>query len=334
MSLMIIGPWSRPSRLQALSRSITQTVIVSVVALVIGALVISAMLLARFNVRATRADVRGAWRLALFVMIGYTAVWVLAAHHVPDVIQEASSLSRNFGSTLVSGALLWVTYIALEPYVRRLWPDGILGWTRLLSGYLRDPRVGRDVLTGCVFAVVLTLQRLGFELLPPLMGQAPSIPRFQNGVSTLSGMSELAGHAFDRAITGVFVAMFSVFGFVLLRLIFRRTSRAIAAWVLLLAVMQAPAVLTSGTSVWIGAAFGASVIAVLTIMIVRYGLLVTAVAYAMGNLLDDIPLTLSLSHWAATTSNLTILIVLVLTGFGFYAARASHPLLGKLMADG
>jgi hypothetical protein len=121
-----------------------------------------------------------------------------------------------------------------------------------------------------------------------------------------------------------------VFGFVLLRLIFRRTSLAIAAWVLLLAVTQAPAVLTSGTSVWIAAAFEASVITVLTIMIVRYGLLVTGVAYAVGNLLNDIPLTLSLSHWTATTSNLTLATVLALTCFGFYAARAGQPLFGNL----
>ena len=48
-------------------------------------------------------------------------------------------------------------YVALEPYVRRFWPDGILGWTRLLSGYVRDPRVGRDVLIGCVFAAAMAL---------------------------------------------------------------------------------------------------------------------------------------------------------------------------------
>ena len=87
--------------------------------------------------------------------------------------------------------------------------------------------------------------------------------------------------------------------------------------------------LTSGTSVWIAAAFQACMIAVLTIMVVRYGLLVTAVAFAVGSLLEDIPLTLSLSHWTATTSNLALATALAVTCFGFYAARAGQPLFGK-----
>ncbi len=332
VSLLIVGPWSRPTRMQALARSSAQTVLIGVATLVIVALVVAAMLLARYNVRARRADARGSWRLALFVMVGYSAAWVLATHHVPDVSQEMNSFSRNLGITLVLAALLWVTYTALEPYVRRFWPDGILGWTRLMSGYVRDPRVGRDVLAGCVFGAVLTLQELAYALLPPLLSRPPAIPRFQSEVGTLSGSSTLAAKMFDNLISGVFVAMFAVLGFVLLRLVLRRTSLTIAAWVVVLALFQATQVLMSGTSVWIAAAFQASLIAVLTIMVVRYGLLVTAVAFAMGNLLDDIPLTLSLSHWTATSSNLTLATALALACLGFYAARAGQPLFGKFEA--
>ena len=336
VSLLMVGPWSRPSRMQALTRSSAQTVLIGAVTVLIVVVMIAAMLLARYNVRARRADVRGAWRLALFVMAGYAAAWVLAAHHVPDVNQELSSFLRYFGSTLVAAALLWVTYVAVEPYVRRFWPDGILGWTRLLSGYVRDPRVGRDVLIGCVFAAVMALLNIFYELLPPLMGRPPAIPRFQNGVDALSGISELAGKIFDHLVSGVFVAMFAVLSFVLLRLIFRRTPLAIVAWVVVLALFQASQVLASGTSMWIAAAFQACMIAALTIMVVRYGLLVTAVAFAVGNILEDIPLTLSLSHWTATTSNLALATALALTFFGFYAARAGQPLFGKIddMANG
>jgi hypothetical protein len=27
-------------------------------------------------------------------------------------------------------AILWLVYIALEPYVRRNWPDSLISWTR------------------------------------------------------------------------------------------------------------------------------------------------------------------------------------------------------------
>jgi hypothetical protein len=135
---------------------------------------------------------------------------------------------------------------------------------------------------------------------------------------------------FDHVIAGLFVAMFAVLGFVLLRLIFRRTSLTIAVWVLVFALFQASQVLRSGTSVWIALAFQAWLIAVLTIMVVRYGLLVTAVAFAVGDILEDTPLTLSLSHWTATTANLALAVVLAVACFAFYAARAGQPLFGTL----
>jgi hypothetical protein len=330
VSLLIIGPWSRASRMQALTPSSAQTAVIGVVTILIIALAIAAMLLARHNVRARRADTRGAWRLALFVVVGSAGVfWVLAAHHVPDVNVEMNTFTRLLGNTLVAAGLLWVIYVAVEPYVRRFWPDGILGWTRLMSGYVRDPRVGRDVLAGCAFAAVLGLAEIIYELLPQLLGYPPPIPRFQDAVATLTGMSGFASEVFNNTVGAILVAMFAALGFVLLRLIVRRTSLAIAAFVLVLALFQSTQVLTSGTSVWVAAAYQTCMIATLTIMVVRHGLLVTAVALAVAGLLVDIPLTLSLSHWTATTSNLAVLSVITVACFGFYAARAGQPLFGK-----
>jgi hypothetical protein len=113
-------------------------------------------------------------------------------------------------------------------------------------------------------------------------------------------------------------------------LVFRRTSLAIVAWVLISALFLATQVLNSGTSVWIASAFQAATIVILTIMVVRYGVLVTAVAFVMAAYLDDFPLILSLSHWTAGTTNVTLAAVFALTGFGFYAARAGQPLFGTL----
>src|SRR5205085_8045647 len=139
-----------------------------------------------------RADARGASRLALFVIAGYALTLLVAGHHVADVNLEISSVLKTFGPVLVWAAMLWIIYVALEPYVRRFWPDGILGWTRLLSGYVRDPRVGRDVLIGCVIAVFLSLNDAISYLLPPLVGRAPAIPLFQPRVGTLAGTAALS----------------------------------------------------------------------------------------------------------------------------------------------
>jgi hypothetical protein len=40
-------------------------------------------------------------------------------------------------------------------------------------------------------------------------------------------------------------------------------------------------------------------------------------------------MTFDVSHWSATASNWTIAIVIVLTLFAFYAARAGQPLFGS-----
>ena len=50
-------------------------------------------------------------------------------------------------------AFVWLLYIALEPHLRRVWPETMIGWSRLLAGSVRDPLVGRDVLVGVLVAI-------------------------------------------------------------------------------------------------------------------------------------------------------------------------------------
>ena len=69
----------------------------------------------------------------------------------------ALPISRS-ALVLLSAAVAWVGYVAVEPLLRRQKPEWLISWTRLLAGGWRDPRVGRDVLVGmavgCALAVV------------------------------------------------------------------------------------------------------------------------------------------------------------------------------------
>jgi len=327
-SMFVLGPWARPTRMAPLTRTTTQAMLSAFVSLAVVALVIAALLIARWNVRAKRADTRGASRLAVFIMVGYAGCWLIAAHHVPDVNIEMNSFARSFGPVLVEAAVGWLIYTALEPYVRRFWPDGILGWTRLMSGYVRDPRVGRDVLIGSVIAVGLALVNALYNLAPRLLGLPPPTPTFQSNVSTLTSGATLVSLLFDDTVSGIFQAMFGVLAYVLMRLAFRRTAGAIAASAVLLAIVQSGEVLSSTAPTWIAALHQLIIIAVVVTTVVRYGLLVTAVASSLGNILERVPLTLSLSQWTASTSNLTVALVIALVCFGFYASRAGQSLFG------
>ena len=47
----------------------------------------------------------------------------------------------------------WIYYVALEPYVRRRWPQIMIAWSRLLGGGVRDALVGGHVLIGIAMGI-------------------------------------------------------------------------------------------------------------------------------------------------------------------------------------
>jgi serine/threonine-protein kinase len=83
--------------------------------------------------------------------------WLAAAHHVASFAREWGLFVRGCASALFDAGLVWLLYMALEPFIRWRWPDSIVGWTRLLGGGYRDPLVGRDILIGSLFGAGMTL---------------------------------------------------------------------------------------------------------------------------------------------------------------------------------
>ena len=90
----------------------------------------SSLLLAWRNIRAGRGDSGGAQKLAgVFLILGML-VWLLCANHVPQLFLELHSFFRVLGFILVPAAIVWMFYLALEPYVRRIWPETVISWSR------------------------------------------------------------------------------------------------------------------------------------------------------------------------------------------------------------
>ena len=88
---------------------------------------------------------------------------------------------------LISGALLWLAYLALEPFVRRHWPRGLISWTRLLDGRSADPFVGRDLLAGVLvgLAMASTFQLAGWA---KIWTNSPYRPNFYLVPNSLDGL--------------------------------------------------------------------------------------------------------------------------------------------------
>src|SRR5262249_38063081 len=89
------------------------------------------------NLRLGRGDWRGASRLALFVFVMNLLIGLSTARLSENGLLGVGwdlSDGRSFAHALIHGFEIWFAYMALEPYVRRLWPRMLVSWTRLLSG--------------------------------------------------------------------------------------------------------------------------------------------------------------------------------------------------------
>ena len=189
--------------------------------------------LARYNLRLGRGDRKGAKRLAIVVVCLSLLSGMLRAHHVPIAIAELEWLLFTTGLALLWGGFVWLMYISLEPHLRRVWPRALISWTRLLSGQVRDPLVGRDVLIGMFVGVTLMATLVArFRL----SGRAAPSDTLIRALESLSSTPHFANIAFAYQLVAVLqFSLGGAFLFLLARLIVRKTWPAVAlvivAWI-------------------------------------------------------------------------------------------------------
>ncbi|HJZ76663.1 MAG TPA: serine/threonine-protein kinase [Vicinamibacterales bacterium] len=325
VSFLLIGPWTVPTRMQSFQRPLSDRIGLAILVTVTIVLLAGAVMLARYNVRLGRADRRGATRVAVFVVCTELAAWLTGYHHVPDLRTEMLSFGAIASDAIALGVVLWIIYAALEPYARRFWPEMLLGWSRLLSGHVRDPRVGRDVLLGVAFGVAWFGLDIVRRLLPQAFGYPATVPRLGDA-TTLFGAAQTVSTWSTVILRDLQIAFGAVLLFVVLRLITRRASIAIALGMTI--VLYWWSSITVTPVLWIEVTYEIIVVAMFTFVLIRYGLLAAAVARILAGLCEAIPFTLQVSHWSATPSNWTVAAIVLLAVFGFYASRAGEPLFG------
>ena len=81
---------------------------------------VSAALLARRNVRLGRGNLNGAFRLAVAFAAAGTLADLLSTSTSVDAL--LTGLFFNLSWQFFLAVVVWLAYIAIEPYVRRLWP--------------------------------------------------------------------------------------------------------------------------------------------------------------------------------------------------------------------
>ena len=119
---------------------------------------------------------------------------------------------------------MWLAYLGIEPWIRRHWPASLISWSRLLSGAVRDPLVGRDVLIGLAFGAGTALvPELSEQVLTSVSGGVPT-PDF-NGVWALT----TPRYAFAMVVGGVSNALFNSLLLMVLYVVLRRLLRRAVA---------------------------------------------------------------------------------------------------------
>jgi serine/threonine-protein kinase len=144
----IVEPWTRPDRMPGASDTLGGAVEMSVLGVLLVIIIVAAAALAVGNLRRQRGDRRGAFRIAIFTFGVHLAIWLTRGHFNISFGTFAGFLVALATSTFYA-VTMWTVYIALEPYVRRRWPQALISWSTLWIGRVRDAVVGRDVLIGC-----------------------------------------------------------------------------------------------------------------------------------------------------------------------------------------
>jgi len=315
-----------PIRIEAGAYRGVPTFLNNMIALsILIALVLGGALLARRNLKLRRCDRSGADRLALACFCLLTLSWLLLINHVADFSGEFDRLFILIGKALVAVAVMWMWYVALEPYVRRRWPHALVSWSRLLAGRLRDPLVGRDVLAGGVFALGLSFVPSIHRWVWHALGQAVPQPAFWNWNLFLGPRFQI-GQFLE--VSAVFFALLILFLFLGLRLLLRRE------WLAFLAVIGLAAVLTFANApadeplamTLLSVVFDALFWIVIALVLVRYGLLalVFLLWFFFGPL--AIPAMFGLSGWQSEASWTAILFITAVTVYGFHTALAGRSL--------
>jgi serine/threonine-protein kinase len=319
----IRNDWTRPEREQSSPLTVGQHRIVAFYILLLVVLVSVAVVLAYRNISLGRGDRRGAFRLALGLAWLATASWALRAHHVADPTGELTGFARGAGFAVLVASLLWLFYLALEPYVRRLRPWTLVSWTRLLNGGVKDGVVGRDVLMGLAFGTSLTLVSLGARALFIWLGQperAPELLALDSLLSTRLLLSYVSGLPVSATLGGLALMLL----FLILRLLTRRDW--IAA-VLVVGVLVTGELAESGEqqqSLWLMLPLAALAWGTFLLLLLRFGVLAAITAVWTSNMLRIPALMYAPGSWVGTAVFVIVPLLLSTAVLAFRSATGGH----------
>jgi serine/threonine protein kinase len=319
----LLSPWDKPSRMEARPRSlenaISQWFSFGLLLTVLGV----GMWMALQNVKAGRGDLKGARRLTVFVVAVGMVNWVLLAHHVASTMESVLFILA-LSVSLFWGMVTWLLYAALEPYVRKYWPNTLISWSRMLSGQFKDPVFARDVLLGTLFGLLSALLEQLQPFVESWLGKAPGRPMGLTNAYALEGLRGSIATVLYQASSSFSSALLIFFIFFILRRIFRYTWLAAAIMSLIFCLPSLGA-----ANPLIDALFTAPFFLAYLYILHRFGLVALTVLYFIDQLADNMPLATPLNAWWTEGGVVAMIAILAVAIYSFHVSRAGKPVFGE-----
>jgi hypothetical protein len=315
----MIGPWTEPWRMPPAEAPAHERIVIATLAAFCLVIICGAAMLARRNVIQDRWDRRGALRLAFWIFTVQLALWICKSHLVASIGTFAMFLLALCTSVFY-GVLMWTVYVALEPFVRRHWPQTMIAWTSLLSGRIRDPVIGRDVLFGVAFGILWELIDRSVSMWTVERGAAPpGVPLAE----LVLGTRTLFGAWLTIVPQHVRNALFFFFLIVLLRVLLRNQWLAAAAFALMFTTLS---VLQTSGQPWFVHAASLLNWSLLAFAVLRWGSLSLAVALFVDRVIETVPATVDSSAWYFGNSIFMLASIVALAAWAFYTSIAGQSL--------
>jgi Protein kinase domain len=313
----LTGPWTKPKRMSKADQSRADKAS-QIIGLSLAFVIFAAgLMLAYRNYSRGKGDRQGALRLASIMFALEISVCVLRSHFIPTM-DTLGLVIFGLSTALFVSAVVWVFYIALEPYVRRIWPQTIISWSRLIGGRWRDPLVGRDLLFGVILGVAWDFV---FALGNFFQIRAGSSPLLANS-EVLAGVRETVTLGLLNVIGSIRTTVIFFFLLVLLRVLVKNRWLAAGIFVLLLTVPR-----FLGTEhPFIDAPVLLVIYSIAAFAVVRFGLIVLVVGAFCADAIVNVPITLDFSNWYAARSLCAVLGIVLVAAWGFYTSLAGQRL--------
>ncbi|MGE0128878.1 MAG: serine/threonine-protein kinase [Blastocatellales bacterium] len=321
----LIGPWDKPARLGTSQPSINRAPFIAFYLALLG---IGAWLVRR-NLRLGRGDRKGALRLAVYWGSTFLLGWVLRVHHVPTAA-EFNLFKLALFFAIAEACLIWLLYLALEPYVRRRWPHRIIAWSRLLAGNFRDPLVGRDLLIGGLSAISVYWVIVAIAIIATRLGWPYYKPEAMEW-ATLYGLRGLVSTFIVQQRGQIFVASLLLFTLFLLTRLLRKEWLAFGvAWLIFTFIFGK----MGGAQLELNWVLLGLIIACWILIQAHYGLLATVSFFVCWNLILYFPITSDFSAWYAQGTIFVLVVYLAICGYGFYTSLGGQKVFaGKLLEE-